>query len=72
MRLLPGSNNTPGQREDTLRRDFQALFGHPRYFGEGWIPSKEAFDTQYMRALYDRAYEMAKTGYEWKKMPPGM
>jgi predicted acylesterase/phospholipase RssA len=36
------------------------------------IESKEAFDPQYMRALYDRAYEMAKTGYDWKKTPPGM
>jgi len=36
------------------------------------IKSKEAFDSQYMRALYDQAYEMAKTGYEWKKTPPGM
>ena len=33
--------------------------------------SKELFDPQYMRALFDRGYEMAKAGYPWKKAPPG-
>lgn len=32
-------------------------------------PSVE-FDMQYMRKLYDMAYERASAGYEWEKMPP--
>lgn len=32
---------------------------------------KEAFDSAYMTALYERAYEMAKQGYPWHKVPPG-
>lgn len=36
------------------------------------IESNEIFDSQYMSALYNRAYEMSKAGYEWKKTPPGM
>ena len=30
----------------------------------------EAFDPVYMRALFDRGYEMARTGGFWKKHPP--
>jgi hypothetical protein len=33
-------------------------------------PSKKEFDTEYMKALYDLAYERAAGGYEWEKMPP--
>ena len=33
--------------------------------------SKEAFDTAYMRALYDVGYSMAAKGYPWSKSPPG-
>jgi predicted patatin/cPLA2 family phospholipase len=32
--------------------------------------SEEEFDTQYMKALFDMAFERGKTGYEWEKMPP--
>lgn len=31
---------------------------------------KEEFDTEYMRKLFDRAYERASAGYPWEKMPP--
>ena len=33
---------------------------------------KEEFDTAYMRALYDYAYQLARKGYPWVKVPPGM
>ena len=32
--------------------------------------AKEEFDPVYMKALFDRGYEMAKSGYPWKKAPP--
>jgi predicted patatin/cPLA2 family phospholipase len=32
--------------------------------------SKSEFDTEYMKKLYDLAYERAKNGYAWDKMPP--
>lgn len=32
---------------------------------------KEEFDTEYMRQLFDLAYQKARTGYPWKKKPPG-
>lgn len=32
--------------------------------------SEEEFDTGYMKALYDLAYERAKAGYAWEKLPP--
>lgn len=34
-------------------------------------PHKEEFDTEYMRSLYDTAYEMALKGYPWSHVPPG-
>ncbi len=33
--------------------------------------SKEMFDPEYMRALFDFAYERAKKGYPWASSPPG-
>jgi len=33
--------------------------------------SKEMFDRDYMRALFDFAYERAKNGYSWASSPPG-
>jgi predicted acylesterase/phospholipase RssA len=33
--------------------------------------SKEMFDPEYMRALFDFAYERAKNGYSWASSPPG-
>lgn len=35
------------------------------------VKSKEPFDLEYMRKLFDLAYRMAKTGYPWLKAPPG-
>jgi hypothetical protein len=32
--------------------------------------AKEEFDPVYMKALFDLGYEMAKSGYPWKKAPP--
>jgi len=32
---------------------------------------KEMFDPEYMRALFNFAYERAKNGYPWEKSPPG-
>jgi predicted acylesterase/phospholipase RssA len=29
------------------------------------------FDQEYMRRLFDTAFELAKDGYEWEKVPPG-
>jgi hypothetical protein len=40
----------------------------PASFGE--VP-REEFDTVYMRKLFDLAYEMGKSGYDWYKAPPG-
>ena len=34
-------------------------------------PHKEEFDTEYMRKLFDYAYQLAVKGYPWKKTPPG-
>jgi predicted acylesterase/phospholipase RssA len=34
-------------------------------------PHREQFDTEYMRALYQKGYEMAAKGYPWEKVPPG-
>jgi len=31
---------------------------------------KEAFDREYMQALYDVGYNLAKNGYPWEKEPP--
>jgi hypothetical protein len=35
-------------------------------------PHRELFDTEYMRALYGTAYDMAAGGYPWAKHPPGL
>lgn len=40
----------------------------PATFNE---PHREAFGTEYMRALYRTAYDMAAEGYPWAKHPPG-
>ena len=34
-------------------------------------PHKEMFDTEYMRALFNLAQDMAAKGYPWEKAPPG-
>ncbi len=33
--------------------------------------TKEMFDPEYMRKLFDVGYRMAKSGFPWKKAPPG-
>jgi hypothetical protein len=33
---------------------------------------KEEFDTLYMRALFDYAYNLARQEYPWRKAPPGL
>jgi predicted acylesterase/phospholipase RssA len=46
-------------------------------FNLAYIPSDlmgepgELFDPVYMKKLFDRGYEMGRTGYPWKKAPPG-
>lgn len=35
-------------------------------------PHKEEFDTEYMRALYQYAYDQAVNGYPWLDHPPGL
>jgi predicted patatin/cPLA2 family phospholipase len=43
-----------------------------------YIPSSfdlrpnEQFDPEYMRALFDLAYEEARDGYDWERSPPGI
>lgn len=45
-------------------------------FNLAYIPAeftkepKEEFDSQYMKELFDLAYEQGKEGYDWEKMPP--
>ena len=34
------------------------------------MESNEEFDPQYMKELFDLAYERGKEGYDWEKMPP--
>ena len=33
--------------------------------------SNEPFDPEYMRALFDLGYELARNGYDWANSPPG-
>ncbi len=46
-------------------------------FNLAYIPSDfaeeptEGFDPEYMGKLFDLGYQMAKSGYPWKKAPPG-
>jgi hypothetical protein len=32
---------------------------------------KEAFDTEYMKHLFDHGYQLAKSGFPWRETPPG-
>ncbi len=47
-------------------------------FNLAYIPStfdaesQELFDRDYMRKLYELAYQMAADGYPWEKTPPGL
>ena len=35
------------------------------------VPSQEAFDPTYMKALFERGYGLARSGSPWHKFPPG-
>ncbi len=35
------------------------------------VPAREAFDPTYMKALFERGYELAQSGSPWHKFPPG-
>jgi hypothetical protein len=35
------------------------------------VESNELFDSEYMKALFDMAYEQARNGYDWASSPPG-
>jgi hypothetical protein len=35
------------------------------------LDSKEAFDPEYMRPLFQLGFDLAKEGYPWAKAPPG-
>jgi len=47
-------------------------------FNLAYIPAEfafeasEPFDPEYMKALFDFAYELARKGYKWHKTPPGL
>jgi len=36
------------------------------------VKPREDFDTEYMHALFDYAYQLARGGYPWQKRPPGL
>jgi len=43
------------------------------FIGEDFdVGSREDFDTEYMRDLFDYAYQLARGGYPWQKRPPGL
>jgi hypothetical protein len=35
------------------------------------VPAREAFDQTYMKALFERGYELVRSGSPWHKFPPG-
>jgi len=47
--------------------DFNLAFISPDFK----VEHKEPFDTNYMRKLFDYAYQLARKGYPWQKYPPG-
>jgi hypothetical protein len=54
-----------GARRDGLDYNLAYI---PEEFEE---KSKEPFDPEYMRKLFDLGYRLAKDGYAWEKVPPG-
>ena len=50
------------------KMDFNLAFIDPDFD----VEHKEEFDTEYMRALFDYAYQLAREGYPWQKTPPGL
>ena len=49
--------------------DFNLAYIGPDFMYEN---KKEEFDTLYMRALFDYAYNLARQEYPWRKAPPGL
>jgi hypothetical protein len=47
--------------------DFNLAFIPPTFN----VPHREEFDTNYMQQLYGVGKQMALTGYQWQKFPPG-
>jgi predicted acylesterase/phospholipase RssA len=60
-----------------LYRIYLATYRDEFNFNLAYIPesfymeSKEPFDPEYMTALFNVGYEMARDGYEWETAPPG-
>ena len=48
--------------------DYNLAFIPPDFKGD----SKEMFDPEMMRRLFNRGYEDAVHGYKWHKVPPGV
>jgi hypothetical protein len=43
------------------------------FIGEEFdVEHREDFDTEYMIALFDYGYQLAREGYPWQKRPPGL
>jgi len=43
------------------------------FIGEEFdVEHRENFDTDYMRALFDYGYQLARADYQWQKRPPNM
>jgi hypothetical protein len=43
------------------------------YIGSDFsAPRTGDFDTTFMKALFDYGYQLARNGYPWKKLPPGL
>jgi hypothetical protein len=43
------------------------------YIGSDFsAPRAGDFDTAFMKALFDYGYQLARNGYPWKKLPPGL
>jgi predicted acylesterase/phospholipase RssA len=40
--------------------------------GDFDLEPEEDFDPKYMRALFDRAYDLSRNGYDWATSPPGI
>jgi len=53
------------QRDDV---DFNLAYIPPSFD----VPLNEPFDQHYMNELFNLGYELGKSGYDWKKTPPGL
>lgn len=54
----------------TKRDDIRFRLAYVPY--EFDVESDEAFDSKYMKALFDFAYELSSKGYDWATSPPGV